>query len=383
MSAPDSLLDPARARRLLDVVMGATPLVLFELDRDGTVVLSTGSGLGRVAGRPPSTVGMSIFDVYLGVPAVTGPVRRALAGEAFVGTSRVPAAGGGEVVFQTTYIPVLAGDGAVERVVGIALDVTEQERAARGLAETEGRLRRLALRAQANHEADRRRVAREVHDALGQELTALRFDARTAARRVGSGDVDGALAQLAEVDEAVDRALAAIQRLAADLRPPALDDRGLCAALVEAARRFAERTGAACAFRCTAPDDVVDGLLPELATAAFRVVQEALTNVARHADAGSVRVDLGYEPRAVPGEADGATGGALRVTVDDDGRGIAPDPDGDSLGLLGMRERAVEWGGAFAVGPWPGGGTRVSATFVVSTGTDGAGAPPTDTPQDR
>jgi signal transduction histidine kinase len=374
---PDGLLDPARARRLLDVVMSATPLALFELDRDGTVVLSTGAGLGRVAGRPPSTVGLSIFDVYRGVPSVTGPVRRALAGEAFVGTSRVPATDGTEVVFQTTYVPVFAGDGAVERVVGIALDVTEQARAARELDETEGRLRRLALRTQADHEADRRRVAREVHDALGQELTALRFDARAAARRVAAGDAEGALARLAELDGAVDRALGAVQRLASDLRPPSLDERGLRAALDEAARRFGERTGAACTFACSAPDAVLAALPPELETAAFRVAQEALTNVARHADARAVRVELAHEP----GRADSDTGMApswtLRITVDDDGRGMPAEPGGDSLGLLGMAERAAEWGGALAVRRRPGGGTRVSATFVVPhTGPVVTDAPP-------
>ncbi len=177
---------------------------------------------------------------------------------------------------------------------------------------------------------------------------------------MASGDAEAALARLREIDEAVDRVLAAVQRIAADLRPLALDELGLRAALAEAARQFSERTGTPCAFVCTATDAALGGLPAALETAAFRVVQEALTNVARHAGAQSVRVELGYKHGVPLG-----SGGTLRAEVVDDGRGVTVAPDSDSLGLLGMRERTAEWGGSLSVGPVPGGGTRIRATFVV------------------
>ena len=105
---------------------------------------------------------------------------------------------------------------------------------------------------------------------------------------------------------------------------------------------------------------MLGGLPAGLETAVFRVAQEALTNVARHARASAVRVELGHLVGVPPG-----TAGTLRLDVSDDGRGIGSEPTGGSLGLLGMRERAEAWGGSVSVGPLEGAGTRVTARFVV------------------
>jgi signal transduction histidine kinase len=381
---------PSSAQRLLDAVSASASLALFEMDADGIVLFSDGAGRDAIADRPASTVGRSVFDLYGHAPEVTAAARRALAGETFTDTVRVPRKGGGEVAFQTTYLPVRGADGRVQRVLGVALDVSERVDAALGLKRAKHHLRRLALRAQRDHEADRLRTAREVHDALGGEQTGIRYAVSAALARLAAGDVKGVRARLREIDQAAARTTEAVKRIAAELRPPALDAGGLVPALEEEARRFGERAGTPCAFAAVVPEEVRGAVPPALETAVYRVAQEALTNVSRHAQASAAWLTLAFEPEqrhpCDSGEGDEPNAaGLLFLDVVDDGRGAAmlqsrgEDPDGSlgeplpvgpgyvgaGLGLLGMRERAAEWGGAVWVSPGLEGGTRVTAIFRV------------------
>lgn len=233
----------------------------------------------------------------------------------------------------------------------------------RSVQEASGKLRALVGRMDAVREEEKVRIARDLHDETGQLLTALRLDLDWIEEKVGElppGDSGHEL-----LDKAVDasslagRVAEALHAVAAHLRPEALDRLGLGAALRQEVRRFQERTGIACTVRL---DDLA-GLGAGAETALFRVAQEALTNVARHAGALAVEVSLQRDDRAV----------VLRVA--DDGRGFHPRPGaGQGLGILGMTERLERLGGTLALGPGAPRGTALEARVPLEPARPGAEA---------
>ena len=237
------------------------------------------------------------------------------------------------------------------RMVGGISDVTEQRKAERALENSRRQLRALSARLQSVREKERAKVARDIHDQLGQVLTALKINLDWLERKLGVRDNDPSLNPLldrvVESAEIVDSAISSVQKIAVELRPSSLDNLGLAAALEHEAQRFQQRTGIACQLKLPAERL---GLPAEGATAVFRIFQEALTNVAHHAQATEVR-------GALQSEADHVV-----LLIEDNGRGIRPEALGDkkSLGLLGMRERAAVLGGEVAIAPLQPSGTRVT-----------------------
>jgi signal transduction histidine kinase len=188
-----------------------------------------------------------------------------------------------------------------------------------------------------------------MHDELGQALTGLKMDTVWLERRLGTpvgagGDVE--VTRLVRMRELIDETVHTVRRLATELRPPILDDLGLAAAVQWQAEQFSSRTGIPADV--SAPDGV--GGTPEVNLTLFRVLQEALTNVVRHAGASRVRIALERHGRE------------LLLTVADDGRGFAPqDGRAGALGLVGMRERITRVGGRLEVTSARGQGTTVTA----------------------
>lgn len=233
-----------------------------------------------------------------------------------------------------------------------ALDRTDTERQQGAEA-----LRRSNARLQAVREEERTRLAREIHDVLAQELTRLKLEIswlkRQLAHPADPDQHDKTLQKLAGMTELTDLAIASVQKIATELRPVVLDSLGLCAAIEWQGRDFETRT----AIQCRA---VVPGLDPELgrdqATALFRILQEALTNVARHAEATQVQIELCSRDNW------------LVLAVRDNGRGIAPSELADprSVGLLGMRERATLLGGTCEISLRPEGGTAIEARLPIA-----------------
>jgi signal transduction histidine kinase len=230
-------------------------------------------------------------------------------------------------------------------------DITERKRTEwLGLIYRD-QLRALSARIETMREEERTRLSRGIHDELGQMLTGIKMDLRWMEHRLDEfGEdrrVNPILDKLVVTTELTDATIAAVQRIAAELRPGMLDKLGLPVTLQYEAARFEERTGIAC--RLVVPGDELP-LRLEVATALFRMFQEALTNVARHAKATAVEAEL--QP-----EADGC-----RLEIRDNGQGMAGVDlrNVKSLGLLGMQERAALLGGGVSFAPRPGGGTVVT-----------------------
>ncbi|WP_412068101.1 PAS domain S-box protein [Rubrivirga sp. IMCC43871] len=233
-------------------------------------------------------------------------------------------------------------------VLSMLRDVTPLREHEEALERSRAELRALATHLQDIREEERTRLSREVHDVLGQQLTAIRLGIGWFGRHYA--DDAPALARLESVRETIDETIRHVREIASGLRPGVLDDFGLASAATWQAKRFEERTGTTCRV------DVQGAFEPptDVATAAFRVLQEALTNVARHAGASRVAVTLVMAPTT------------LRLVVADDGRGFDPARTRRrSLGLVGMRERAGALGGTLDVDGTPGQGTRVECTFPL------------------
>jgi len=229
-------------------------------------------------------------------------------------------------------------------------DVTAQRQSRQELARSRRLLRQLAARLEDVREQDRKIIAREIHDELGQALTALRMDLSWIAGRLPARPArlaEKAAAMVGVVDQTID----AVRRIATQLRPPILDDLGLVAAIEWQAGETAARTGIRCALDLPAEVRLDD----HRATTVFRIFQEALTNVVRHAGADSVRVTLRTSPEE------------LVLEVEDDGRGITATQlsDQGALGLLGMRERAQAAGGLLEVLAGSTQGTTVALRLPV------------------
>jgi PAS domain S-box-containing protein len=225
----------------------------------------------------------------------------------------------------------------------ILRDITQRMQAQR-------ELQSFAAESHALREGEKSRVARELHDELAQSLTALKMDTNWVRDRL-PGASDEMQAKLAGMLAMLDGMVAATRRIAADLRPLMLDDLGLGPAVEWLAHSFTQRTGIPCQLSV---DDEVD--LPEpYATAVFRIVQESLVNVAKHAQATQAQVRIDRLP-------DGVT-----LSVSDNGRGFATDAPRkpQSLGLMGLRERAQLLQGNIAITSVPGKGSRIEVSIPI------------------
>ncbi len=212
-------------------------------------------------------------------------------------------------------------------------------------------LERLSARLVDVQEQERRSLARELHDAVGQALTAVKMDIGIALR----SDVDArGRSALEEARDISEDALRSVRDMSQLLHPSALDDFGLPATLTTYLRNFSHRSG----IRAQLAETLDARLAPEIEVCVYRIVQEALSNVAKHSGATACTVSLN------------SGGRILRLTIEDNGRGIGPVAtrvkSARGLGLIGMRERAQALGGTFTIGERDGGGTVVSVSLPLA-----------------
>jgi PAS domain S-box-containing protein len=252
------------------------------------------------------------------------------------------------------------GDAARHFYTVILRDVTRRKLFEDTLRQQQQELRELSARVQEAREEEKTRIARELHDELGQLLTALKMDLAWLRERLPAQE--RALAERAESMSALlDRTVSSSRRIASDLRPLMLDDLGLADATQWLVEDFGKHSGIRLELR-GAQTEALGSLSKGAATAVYRAIQESLTNIARHSGARNAWIVMAQE------------NGSLHVEIEDDGRGIG---EGDmakarSLGLKGMRERVAYYGGSLEVGPAPRGGTRLRLRVPIKDAAAGA-----------
>ncbi|HYY58133.1 MAG TPA: MHYT domain-containing protein [Pyrinomonadaceae bacterium] len=254
------------------------------------------------------------------------------------------------------HVPVTLPGGQIE-AYAIYRDITELKRAEEHLRATSEQLRALSASLESAREEEGTRIAREIHDELGAALSSLRWDLEEVNEVISESAEPSQLAALREKISAMlrltDATVNTVRRIASELRPLALDDLGLVEAIEWQARQFQERTGII--FNCVCPRDNLD-LSREQSTAVFRIFQEALTNVLRHARADRVDITMKEED------------GELVLKISDNGRGITEEEKSGqrTLGLLGMRERAHLAGGKVEITGVEGEGTVLTVRIPIS-----------------
>lgn len=251
---------------------------------------------------------------------------------------------GRPMIIEGDYICMYDRDGRIMGHFGIQRDVTQRRQEENEILRSRQELRDLTTRLQLVREEERTYIAREVHDELGQALTGLKIDlAWLRSRMTDRALVDRVQSIIVRIDGAMDT----VRRIATDLRPSVLDDLGLVAAVEWQAQEFERGMGVTVQLEVQAEHVELEDIC---ATTAFRILQETLTNVARHAKATRVNIALRVSPQA------------LMLEVRDNGRGIskAEMASPRSLGLLGSRERALACGGELAID-----GVREKGTTVL------------------
>src|SRR3989442_532174 len=326
-----------------------SPAVMFVKDREGRYRLVNEQFLQRFGLRRDQVIGRTDLELFprdqaLRFAANDAAVLARGAPLQFEETARYVE---GDRVSVVAKFPLPDASGAVIGVGGVATDITEQRNSEAALRAAADNLQALTRRLVEAEEAERRRIARELHDRVGQNLSALNINLDLALGAAGASPVRRRIEDSVSL---VDATLQSIESVMAELRPPLLDEYGLGAALGWYAEEFSRRTGIAVALRDG--EDAAAGLRPEAAVALFRIAQEALNNVAKHAGARQVRIELAPAAEEIV------------IRLADDGAGLDPAgaAPGKRWGMKAMRERAEAAGGRLEVDSAPGEGTIVRAS---------------------
>lgn len=354
--AKEQLLQEARseteaANLMAESIINALPGVFYMYDRDGKFVRWNRN-----------------FEMVTGYTAAD--IERLHPLDLFQGAEKTLLQNRIQKVFETGYGDVIAHfvskDGVktpyffngtkvtfngVEYLIGMGIDITDRMKAEQELIKRAREITNLTAYLQQVREEERTHISREIHDVLGQQLTGLKMDSSWLKKRVDHDEA--ALARIADMMTLIDDTIKTIRRISSQLRPGILDDLGLVAAIDWESNEFTRRTGIKVSFsaNATEPD------LPEkVATNIFRIFQEALTNIARHSQATEARIDLIFHD------------GSIELVVTDNGVGMRSSAMNkkDSLGLVGMKERAHQFNGTLAFEPLDPHGTRVRLIIPVN-----------------
>ncbi|MFW6150220.1 MAG: response regulator [Chloroflexota bacterium] len=324
----------------LQLLLQQLPCVMWTTDEDLRFVSCQGAGT-ELARLDVEDMRGKTVDSYMegepSAPAMVRAHRQALEGQA----STFEFGWKGRTLYAHVE-PLKEGSSGITGVLGISFDITERKKA-------ENALHALSRRVVNVQEKERRSIASELHDQVGQSLTALRLLLDRASKRATTDEVTTALG---EADGIVSDLMTRVRDISLDLRPSVLDDLGLLPALLWHLERYQARTNVQVDF---GHSGLQREMAQEASTAAYRIVQEALTNVARHAGVKQAAVRVWTD------------GDILWVKVDDEGRGfdaakLAP---GSSTGLNGMKERAYLVGGSLTVDTAPGRGTHIIAELPL------------------
>jgi len=333
-----------------------TPLAVIEFDKDLTITRwsvraeeifgwKASEALGRNAHDPDFRI---IFEEdRRAVDRVTEELTKGTVNRSLIANRNYTK--NGQVIYCEWHSSVLRDEqGKVITILSLVHDVTESKKAEQNLNRSYEEVRQLSSHLENIREEERSHIAREIHDELGQQLTVLKMDVLGLSKKLGESDA--AIQQkIRDIIELLDSTVRSVRRISSELRPSLLYNLGLEAAIEWHLKEFGKRAGLKTTFieatgEVKIPDPVKNGL--------FRIFQESLTNVSRHANATQVIVRLELEERL------------LTLTIEDDGKGFDPEKIAAkrTLGILGMRERSEMMGGNYAIYSEPGQGTTVAVT---------------------
>jgi two-component system, NarL family, sensor histidine kinase UhpB len=247
--------------------------------------------------------------------------------------------------------PCFDASGAPLRLAGTVQDITQRKLSEASLNKLHEKMSDLSAHLETVREQERLAISREIHDEIGQTLTALKLDLSWVSHRSDPENAE-LIERQAEMRANLDYLIAKVQQITAELRPPLLDNLGLVAAIEWQMREFKRRSGIDCSFAALECSETVEG---KTATAVMRIFLEALTNTVRHAHATKVRVCLN------------CSAGFLELEVSDNGSGITAEEAGSAMayGVMGMQERARLCHGELEIAGTPGKGTRVCLTIPL------------------
>ena len=339
-----------RREILLNAILTSLPITIFAIDSEGKFSLSEGKGLEAVGLKPGENVGESALGLFGEMPFLKQSgeetsgydiFQRAFAGESIQAQNEM------QGVFLENFIgPIRDKVGAVIGVVGVSINITKRKIAEDALFHKSQQLRSLANRLSQVKEEERRVLALELHDSVGQYLTALSINLNMLQSLISPESVEKIKPFLEDSQQLIEQTTLRIRNLMIELRPPELDDYGLVAALRSYGDRLAQRNQ----LQIQIPaGDLEPKLSSQTATTLFRIAQEALTNIVKHAEANLVKITFSHDAEW------------LRMTISDDGMGFDPETLPASRaetgwGLFSIQERAEAIGGHFHVKSHPGQG---------------------------
>jgi PAS domain S-box-containing protein len=340
---------------------------IFETSADGMRVIDRSFNMLRanetfceLAGiHKENALGKKCYEVFRGPLCHTDacPLTRILNGEDRVecDSEKIPKSGP-EIQCIVTATPFKGPQGDVIGIVEDFKDISERKRTEKELIQSRRQLRELASHLESAREMERTRIAREIHDELGQSLTALKMELHWCLKRIPKDNPE-LLEKAKTLPALVDANVHLVQRISSELRQGLLDHLGLSAAMEWQTGQFQERTGIPCDIICEPNDIVLDHTR---STALFRIFQETLTNVVRHADATRVEIVLREKD------------GGVELTVTDNGKGITEQEIADpkSFGLMGIKERVYSLGGIVTISGSKDKGTTVRVSVPAGRSED-------------
>jgi signal transduction histidine kinase len=245
---------------------------------------------------------------------------------------------------DTHAIPLKDAKGKIISMLGVTRDISENKKAREAIKQTNEQLRQLTAHLQVIREEERKRIGREIHDELGQQLTAIKMDVVWIDKKMPAETI-AIKNKLKNVISLLDGSNQSVRRILSELRPAILDEYGLLEAMEWLGTQFTANTGIPVIFSCA--EQEIKAPIP-VATCIYRVYQEAFTNITRHARAKKVCTSLNILEQSIV------------VTINDDGKGFNPDSfQKKSFGILGMKERVLSLKGEFELIASPGKGTTI------------------------
>ncbi len=343
----------------LEAVLNAAPLAILTVDDRGRI-MSWNRGAEEMFGWKKEEAVGKIFPAVppSGLKHFLDGIKSGFKGGSLAGCRAERRKKDGTTLEASiAYAPVIDSDGRIGSVIVVIEDVTDRMRAEREVEQSREKLRNMTRKLESVREQEKKRIALEIHDELGQMLTALKMDLSILQEGVSTGRLKSQIEMTGQLDSSIrliDNAIDTVRKIATDLRPGILDHLGFEAAILDLGKSFEKRSG----IQCTVDAKLGNIKLgQEQAIALYRIMQESLTNVARHSKATRVLICAARR------------NGFLSLEVHDNGEGI----DGthlsghESVGIFGMRERAEAIGGSFSIAPRDKGGTTVRILLPFSS----------------